>query len=261
MPAFDKEVCITKLISHVPENPGQGLPAIVGQVVVFDTETGLCRLVLDGPTVTARRTAAVTGLFLRQTNRVAFDHCLIMGAGVQGRSHLEMLREIAPPRKVTIVSRRPESSQALALHAESLGFTAQALPEVPNMESFDLIITCTPAQEAVMRSRPQSNAIVCAIGSYTPKMLEWHPDIIRWIASTGQVFVDSRDADHEAGDLIQATLDPANYPCLEDLVKKNTAINLDPAQGPILFKSCGWGGWDLAAARCALRLWSPKHDG
>ena len=192
MPAFDKEVCITKLISHVPENPLLGLPAIVGQVVVFDTKTGLCRLVLDGPTVTAR-------------------------------------------------------------HAESLGYAAQALPEVSNIESFDLIITCTPAQEAVMHSRPQSNAIVCAIGSYTPKMLEWHPDLIRWIAASGQVVVDSRDADHEAGDLIQATLNPADYPCLEDLVKKTAAINLDPAQGPILFKSCGWGGWDLAAARCALR--------
>ncbi|MFN4104038.1 MAG: delta(1)-pyrroline-2-carboxylate reductase family protein, partial [Tepidimonas sp.] len=24
------------------------------------------------------------------------------------------------------------------------------------------------------------------------------------------------------------------------------------ADGPVLFKSCGWAGWDLAAARCAL---------
>jgi ornithine cyclodeaminase len=23
--------------------------------------------------------------------------------------------------------------------------------------------------------------------------------------------------------------------------------------GPVLFKSCGWAGWDLAAARTALR--------
>jgi 1-piperideine-2-carboxylate/1-pyrroline-2-carboxylate reductase [NAD(P)H] len=24
------------------------------------------------------------------------------------------------------------------------------------------------------------------------------------------------------------------------------------ARGPVLFKSCGWAGWDLAAARAAL---------
>jgi len=35
--------------------------------------------------------------------------------------------------------------------------------------------------------------------SLTPKMLEWHPDLVRWIAATGQVVVDSRDADHETG--------------------------------------------------------------
>lgn len=254
MPAFDEDVAITKLISHAPQNPTCGLPAIVGQVAVFDAKTGLCRLILDGPTVTARRTAAVSGLFLRQLHRRSFDHCLIVGAGVQGESHLDMLQALLTVRVVSIASRSINSAARLADHAGSIGLTATVLSELPDtFEAFDLIITCTPAQEAVMVRRPRPDAVICAIGSYTPKMLEWHPDLIRWIAASGQVVVDSRDADHEAGDLIQATLNPADYPCLGDLVKKKTAIDLDSAQGPILFKSCGWGGWDLAAARCALQ--------
>ena len=28
------------------------------------------------------------------------------------------------------------------------------------------------------------------------------------------------------------------------------AFVLGLASGPVFFKSCGWGGWDLAAARC-----------
>lgn len=254
MPAFDEHICITKLISHAPQNPTQGMPAIVGQVAVFDTQTGLCRLILDGPVVTARRTAAVTGLFLKQLQRQTFHHCLIVGAGVQGRSHLDMLREMFSIKAVSVVSRSIDSARHLAGHAESVGLACQVLSGLPEtFEDFDCIITCTPAQEAVMVRRPRPDAVICAIGSYTPKMLEWHPDLIRWIAASGQVVVDSRDADHEAGDLIQATLNPADYPCLGDLVKKKTAIDLDSAQGPILFKSCGWGGWDLAAARCALQ--------
>ena len=41
--------------------------------------------------------------------------------------------------------------------------------------------------------------------------------------------------------------------------KKGDVVNLTeawcqssrkPGSGPVFFKSCGWGGWDLAAARC-----------
>ena len=254
MPAFDETVTITKLINHAPENPNRGLPAIVGQVAVFDTKTGLCRLILDGPTVTARRTAAVTGLFLNQLDRQAFDHCLIVGAGAQGSAHLDMLQALFKVKRVSVVSRSIESAAHLADHAESIGLAAKVLSELPNgFDDYDLIITCTPAQRAVMMSRPRSNAVICAIGSYTTKMLEWDPAVVRSIAESGLVFVDSRDADHEAGDLIQAGLEASNFPCLGDLIQNKNTTRTHESGGPIFFKSCGWGGWDLAAARCALQ--------
>ena len=65
-----------------------------------------------------------------------------------------------------------------------------------------------------------------------------------------KVAVDTSDATHEAGDLLQAGLDVGVFPTLGDVVRGTVA----PAQGPVLFKSCGWAGWDLAAARCAVRL-------
>jgi ornithine cyclodeaminase len=34
---------------------------------------------------------------------------------------------------------------------------------------------------------------------------------------------------------------------LADLLRGRIAR---PAAGPVFFKSCGWAGWDLAAARC-----------
>jgi ornithine cyclodeaminase len=255
MPAFDEKVTITKLISHAPENPNRGLPAIVGQVAVFDTKTGLCRLILDGPTVTARRTAAVTGLFLNQLDRQAFDHCLVVGAGAQGSSHLDMLQALFKVKRVSVLSRSIESAARLADHAESIGVVAQVLSELPNgFDDYDLIITCTPAQRAVMMNRPRSDAVICAIGSYTPKMLEWDPAVVRSIAESGLVVVDSRDADHEAGDLIQAGLEASDFPCLGDLIQNKNPIKTHDSGGPIFFKSCGWGGWDLAAARCALKV-------
>jgi ornithine cyclodeaminase len=84
-------------------------------------------------------------------------------------------------------------------------------------------------------------------------MLEWDPAVVRSIAESGLVVVDSRDADHEAGDLIQAGLEASDFPCLGDLIQNKNTIRTHDSGGPIFFKSCGWGGWDLAAARCALK--------
>ena len=60
MPAADARVAITKLISFIPGNAQRGLPTIQGDIVVFDVQTGQRVALLDGPTVTARRTAAVS---------------------------------------------------------------------------------------------------------------------------------------------------------------------------------------------------------
>jgi hypothetical protein len=60
MPASDGQLAITKLITLVNANAERGLPVIQGQVVVFDAQDGRCLMCLDGPTVTARRTAAVS---------------------------------------------------------------------------------------------------------------------------------------------------------------------------------------------------------
>jgi 1-piperideine-2-carboxylate/1-pyrroline-2-carboxylate reductase [NAD(P)H] len=253
MPAFDEELCVTKLITHAPNNPSLNLPAIVGQVAVFDSRSGMCRLILDGPTVTARRTAAVTGLFLKLIRPRFPRHCLIVGAGAQGHAHVEMLAEILPPQHITVVSRSTASAKRLVERIQALGIKVAFEDRPPEtLDEYDLIITCTPAQQVVMSTAPRSNAIVCAIGSYTPKMIEWDSKVVRGISESGFIFVDSRDADHEAGDLLQAGLNPAHYQCLADLTQCPEPPHLRGDDGPIFFKSCGWGGWDLAAAKCAM---------
>ncbi|MGB4058811.1 MAG: delta(1)-pyrroline-2-carboxylate reductase family protein, partial [Burkholderiaceae bacterium] len=60
MPAHDSRVAMTKLITFMPGNAARGLPTIQGDVWVCDARTGQRLALLDGPTVTARRTAAVS---------------------------------------------------------------------------------------------------------------------------------------------------------------------------------------------------------
>jgi 1-piperideine-2-carboxylate/1-pyrroline-2-carboxylate reductase [NAD(P)H] len=111
------------------------------------------------------------------------------------------------------------------------------------------VVSCTPAQAVCLRGRPRDDAFVAAVGAFTPRMVEWAPEVCRDLAARGTLVVDTRDADHEAGDLLQAGIDVGLLPTLADVVGGRQPR---PGRGPVFFKSCGWAGWDLAAARCAL---------
>jgi ornithine cyclodeaminase len=86
-------------------------------------------------------------------------------------------------------------------------------------------------------------------------MVEWDAAICRRLGAEGTLVVDTRDADHEAGDLLQAGMDVGALPTLGDVIGHTpvwTGYATNRNTGPVFFKSCGWAGWDLAAARCAV---------
>lgn len=244
MPATDARVAITKLISFVADNATRGLPAIQGDVVVFDARDGRRLALLDGPTVTARRTAAVSLLAARTLAPRTDGPLLIVGAGVQGRAHLEAFASGLGVRQVRVASRGAASADALVAHARDLGLDARRVDDAnAALADCPLVVSATPAQAASLRALPRDDAFIAAVGAFTPTMLEWAPEVCRHVAARGALAVDTRDADHEAGDLLQAGLDVPAVPTLADWLARPR-----PA-GPVFFKNCGWAGWDLAAAR------------
>jgi 1-piperideine-2-carboxylate/1-pyrroline-2-carboxylate reductase [NAD(P)H] len=248
MPAFDARVAITKLITFTPGNAAAKRPTIQGDVVVFDVATGSRRLVLDGPTVTARRTAAVSLLAAQWLAPDPAGPLLIVGAGAQGHAHLEAMALLGL-RKVYIHSRSEASARRLAARAAEIGLQAEVVADAnAALAECPLVVTCTPASGIVLHALPRNDAFIAAVGAFTPEMIELAPSLTAHLARVGRIVVDTRDADHEAGDLLQAGLDVTRIPSLRDM-----AAAAAPAPGPVLFKSCGWAGWDLAAARTALR--------
>ena len=249
MPALDSRVAITKLITFTPANAGTGRPAIQGDVVVFDTATGQRRLLLDGPTVTARRTAAVSVLAAQWLAPRREGPLLVVGAGVQGRAHLEAFADVLGVREVQIASRSQASAQALARHARELGLTADVVDDAnAALAHCPLAVSCTPASQTVLGALPREDAFVAAVGAFSPTMAELSPRLCRHFAELGSVVLDTADAIHDAGDLLQAGLRVKDFATLADVV----CGRVTPPKGQVLFKSCGWAGWDLAAARVAL---------
>ena len=168
---------------------------------------------------------------------------------MQGRAHLEAFAAGLPRlRAVRIASRSRSSAQLLADRAAALGLEAQVADDADAaLADCPLVVTCTPASSHVLAGLPRGDAFLAAIGAFTPQMAELAPALCRHVAAQGLIVLDSDDARHEAGDLLQAGIDPSGLPTLQTIRHQDGR----KPRGPVLFKSCGWAGWDLAAARLA----------
>ncbi len=248
MPAADKEIAITKLVTVHPENPGRDLPTIQGEVVVMDATTGERLGLLEGGVVTARRTAALSMLAARELAPHPDGPLLVVGAGTQGRAHLDAFRAGLGVSRAFISSRSQGNAVSLAGHARSLGMEAEAV-EGPGevLDDVGLIVTATTSKEPVLPEEIPDGVFVAAVGAFEPEAAELTPTSI----SASQVFVDTLEgAKEEAGDLIQA--ERAGAFAWESATELEAAL-LSPErpEGTVVFKSVGHALWDLAAARTA----------
>jgi ornithine cyclodeaminase/alanine dehydrogenase len=110
-----------KWIAGFPANRRHDLPAIHGLVLLTDATTGVPAAILDAGPITAERTAAISGVAIARfapevvgrSPRVA-----MLGAGVQARSHLEVLGHVLPGLELLVFDRHPDRATALAAVAE-----------------------------------------------------------------------------------------------------------------------------------------------
>lgn len=249
MPAADDRLAITKLVTIHTENGAQGLPVVQADVLVMESQTGRRLLTLDGNVVTARRTAALSLLAARLLAQAPGGPLLVVGAGTQGRSHVEAFVEGLGVREVYTCSRSLEGAEALAAHARGLSrdVSARAISNPAEvLDKATLIVTATTSSTPVLpEGAPlRDDVFMAAVGAYTPQMAEIPPDLVR----RSLVYVDTLEgARSDAGDLIQAGVDWSQVTPLED------ALDLPkPRRGPVIFKSVGHALWDLAAARLAI---------
>ncbi len=242
MPAAAADVAIHKLITVAPRNASRGLPTIQGAMTVFDPATGRPLLVLDGPTVTAARTAAVSMSAWRHLAPAGASRVLLIGTGAQAAAHVRAIAALHPDAVVRVrgTSREREAAFCVA-HGEAF---VDVGPD-DGEDDADVVVTCTTSATPVWRAPARAGRLVIAVGAYRRGTTEVAAATVRASA----LWVDDRaGARHEAGDLIAAGVDASTVGSLADLVRAGPA-SIDR---PALFKSVGCAAWDLAAARVAL---------
>ncbi|EJN08454.1 delta(1)-pyrroline-2-carboxylate reductase family protein [Herbaspirillum sp. YR522] len=254
MPAIADDLSVTKLITVHADNGRHGLPAIQGEVVVFETDTGRRIALLDGPTVTGRRTAAMTMLGIRTLLPRAPGSALLIGTGAQAVAHADALVEIFGVRQFWIAARDlPRMQQfCAALAQRHPGVVASPLPAqllASQAPVTDVVIALTTARQPVIPEHIGADTLVIGVGAFKPDMAEFPPALLH---ARRIVVDDPAGARHEAGDLIQAGIDWQQVLAIGDVLSgKVSGASLSRNGALPVFKTVGQASWDLAAARVA----------
>jgi ornithine cyclodeaminase/alanine dehydrogenase-like protein (mu-crystallin family) len=247
MPALRRAdgVWATKLLCVVPDNPSRGLDSHQGVVVLFDGETGQVRAIANASAVTELRTAAVSAVSARALARPDARVLAIVGAGVQGRSHLHALTTLRPWDEIRIASRTRE-------HAAELAAAHPAAAAAAGVESAvrgaDVVVTVTSSSRPVVRREwlaPGAHVIAAGASVRSSREL----DTAAVAAAT--LFVDRREsAENESGDYLvpleEGAIGPDHIAAELGEVLAGDHPGRTSAEELTLFKSLGIGAEDLA---------------
>ena len=247
-----------KIITVYHENYKYGRPSHQGIVVVFDAKTGEVKGLVDGMSITAIRTAAVSAVATDVLAKKEASSLGLIGAGVQAAAHLEALSLVRDIKTAKIWCHDYEESQR---------FVAREAPKY----DFPVHI-CDTAEEAVLDTQ-----IVCTVTSSKTPVLE-NVDFGAHINAVGACLAQDRELSSTLvakarlyGDSVQSVINESGdylYPLKEGLIKKEHLLGElgDVLVGKLpgrtsdkditLFKSLGLAVEDIVCASwlldCAL---------
>lgn len=254
MPAYlgNADAVGLKVITVFPGNHGTQYDSHQGAVMLFDTSHGQLKAIMDATSITAIRTAAVSGVATRLLARDDATSLAILGTGVQARTHLDAMVNARTITRVRVWSRNSEHAQRFvekesARHTIAIDHASTVKEAVSDA---DIICTTTAAREPILQGEwiaPGTH--INAVGSSIAATRELDTAAVR----NARLFVDRRESTlNEAGDF----LIPKKEGAIGDdhIVGEIGELLVESAQGRrnpeeiTLFKSLGLAIEDVASA-------------
>ncbi|HKY07105.1 MAG TPA: ornithine cyclodeaminase family protein [Candidatus Binatia bacterium] len=206
MPGFlsDDKALAMKVVTYFQENTKQNLPAILGTILLFSSETGKLIAVMDGSYITGIRTACASAMATKVLANTDTPVLGILGAGVQARTHIQALSRVRKINRVRIYSPSGTSAAAIKRDLEpASGVTIEVAPSPEQaLRDADIVVTATTAKTPVVKfASLKPGAHVNAVGSHRPDARELDGATM----ARAKVIVDSREAIMaECGDVLLA---------------------------------------------------------
>jgi ornithine cyclodeaminase/alanine dehydrogenase-like protein (mu-crystallin family) len=161
-----------KWVAGFPANREVGRPAIHATVILNDPASGIPTAILDGAPITAHRTAAVTAVAVRRwapRTPGRPTRAAILGAGVQGRSHLPVVGALLPGVELTLYDRHVDRAAVLAeVAAATPGVGAARVAASAELAAVDADVVITgitfgARRQTMDRQAFQPHALIVAI--------------------------------------------------------------------------------------------------
>lgn len=243
-----------KISSIAPGNKALGLPTINGLMTLFDSKTGSILAVMEGASLTALRTGAVSGLATRYLARSDSQTVAMIGAGAQARTQIAAICAVRSINEVFLHSRTRVGAEQLATWIQNQGWQLRVKvfdSVIDAVRDADIVCTATSTSSAdpflpLEAIRPGTH--INAVGGTHEGACEVDPSIVL----KAYTVVETRDAAvAEGGEIREAMRQAA---CMSDnLVELGHLIaGKVPARTSTeqitLFKSVGLAIEDTAVA-------------
>ncbi|WP_119301509.1 bifunctional Delta(1)-pyrroline-2-carboxylate/Delta(1)-piperideine-2-carboxylate reductase [Dongia deserti] len=257
MPAWEAGQAIgMKLATITPGNGPRGLPAVNAVYLLVDGPTGQPRALIEGASLTVRRTAAASALAARYLARTDASRMLMVGAGALSRPLIEAHCSQHSIKRVQLWARDAKKRDAKVRELAALGLPVEPADDLEQCaREADLISCATLSKEPLIRGAwLKSGGHLDLVGAFTPEMRESDDAAI----GRASLFCDTRaGALKEGGDLViplKAGLitEAAIKADLADLTRGKHKGRMS-ADEVTLFKSVGTAIEDFAAARLAMQ--------
>ena len=264
MPCFMGHSFSTKLVSVFPGNTTSNQPVIQGIVILNDGATGKPLALLNGPKLTAMRTAAVGSLGIRFLADGKADTLGIIGVGVQGVHQAVFACRQRPFRKLIVFARHSQSLDSFEQETGELFpdielIKAKSVEEL--LEDSRVVIAATSSHLPVM---PDDEGLLkgkcfIGIGSFKPDMREF-PRALYGLVD--KIYTDTEFASKESGDLVEplkkAWITKNQVTSLSTLISGKVSLEPNPTK---CFKSVGMALFDLVAADLIYKKAKEKNLG
>jgi ornithine cyclodeaminase len=244
-----------KIVSVYPDNSVRDLPSVMGTYLLLDGHTGAPAASIDGPALTARRTAAASALAADYLVRPDAKRLLMVGTGRLASNLIEAHAAIRPINETVIWGRDRAKAERLAQRLDTSVHRVTATGDLEAAAHNTHIISCaTTSRDPLIQGDWLTEGVhVDLVGGFRPDMREADDRVIE----RGRIFVDTRTgALAEAGDIVQ----PIDAGILEandiagdlfELCREQQTGRQSPAEITV-FKSVGTALEDLAAAELLM---------
>lgn len=251
MPSHSPEFVGVKVATVAPANAERGLDRIQAVYLVMDAVTLTPVAMLDGTALTTLRTPAVSAAAADLLAPIDVDHLVVFGSGPQAWGHIEAIRAIRSPSRITVVGRDAGRAERLVDRVNASGKGA-SVGTANDVRDAQVVVCATTSRQPLFNgSLVPDDSCAIAVGSHDLDARELDSTLVcRAQVVVEDVAVALRESGEVAMPIAEGRLNPSSLVPMRDIITAATAVD---RTRPRVFTSSGMSWEDLVVAAEVMR--------